>query len=106
MVIPIHGRRHSLENRILTRSFGASPKSQHLDGQAMDLRIVDENGEGLVDPKDVVIVRRILDLVIVNQHGGVGDCFQKKHALSGYVIHFDTRGYRARWWDQSIVSGP
>lgn len=106
MVIPLHGKRSKIENRLASYFFGASPKSQHLHGQAIDLLILDVNNDGKSDQTDVQIVRRILDLVIVNNHGGLGHCLDVNHPWSDQIIHFDNRGYRARWYDQSVVSGP
>lgn len=75
--------------RINTARGGAS-QSQHIEGKAVDLIIEDVNMDGTIDDLDKEIVLNILEGIVGNE-GGMG-------LYPGTMtIHFDTRGYGARW---------
>jgi uncharacterized protein YcbK (DUF882 family) len=81
-----NGHRHPLYNM---RSKG-SGDSQHQYGTAVDLEIRDINKDGKVSKEDKDIVLEILEEIVGNE-GGVG-------LYPGTMsVHFDCRGYRARW---------
>lgn len=74
------------------KKVGGATCSQHQYGTALDLTVGDINDDGNADRKDRKIVYDILDKKLVKNKGGVG---KYKHAPR--LIHFDTRGKRARW---------
>jgi len=71
---------------------GGARMSQHMFGRAIDIAISDINGDGVfTESVDKKIIYSLLDTAIIRNSGGLG----------GYpgtnVVHFDTRGSRARW---------
>jgi uncharacterized protein YcbK (DUF882 family) len=71
---------------------GGAKSSQHIYGRAIDLSIGDIDKDGkFSEATDKKIVLSLLEDKIINNSGGVG------HYPGTNVIHFDTRGYRARW---------
>ncbi len=66
--------------------------SQHQLGTALDISVGDINGDGASDYKDRAEVYSILEYKLVKNDGGIG-----KYPNSPKLIHFDTRGKRARW---------
>ncbi len=101
-------RRHSPNYFILTtirprwlnellRPFGAAPFSRHVHAEAVDLIVLDVNGDWSADAKDVDIVYDVLNRVIVRDGGGVGTYKGEPLFLQYQMIHFDCRGHRARW---------
>lgn len=64
--------------------------SQHIYGRAVDLRIGDINRDGKSNQNDKKIVIDILEIIVGNK-GGLG-----KYPGT-MCLHFDSRGYRARW---------
>jgi len=91
----ISGRRWKLDNYILTKINGAASKSQHLKGKAIDIIILDINKDGKINSKDVDIVYQILDEKIVKDYGGIRR--YKFGKINQQMIHFDSRGKKARW---------
>ncbi|MGC6415825.1 MAG: YcbK family protein [Bradymonadia bacterium] len=71
---------------------GGAKKSQHLWGKAIDFRVKDINGDGLVGMMDKRIVLDILERRVIAQRGGIGRYLDHDTAL-----HIDVRGYPARW---------
>ena len=69
---------------------GGSSKSQHIFGTAIDLSILDVNQDGQKTQEDKTIVLDLLEQII-GDHGGIG------RYPGSMNLHFDTRGYRARW---------
>jgi uncharacterized protein YcbK (DUF882 family) len=66
--------------------------SQHIYGRAIDLTIGDINKDGKFDEAtDKKIVLLLLENDIIKNLGGVG------HYPGTNAVHFDTRGYYARW---------
>lgn len=93
----ISGRRWALDNWILTNWGGAAPKSKHLMGQAVDIIVLDVNDDGKSNSMDVDIVYKLLNEKIVSNNGGIGTYKNEKGFLDRQMVHFDCRGYRARW---------
>jgi len=81
------GFRHPRHNEKVR---GAS-KSRHIYGQAIDLTIKDIDKNGVANQKDKSIVLDILEKKVIKNEGGIG---RYPNTMS---VHFDTRGYRARW---------
>lgn len=96
-LLVISGRRYWLDNRILSTFGGASRKSRHMRGQAIDVVVLDVNEDDDINRKDVDIVYRILDRQIIGDSGGLGTYKNESDFLSRQMVHFDTRGRRARW---------
>lgn len=77
---------------------GASKTSQHLHGRAIDIMVLDINGDWKCNSKDVDIVYNILDKKIIKNKGGIGTYYKKAgNFFDRQMVHFDARGKRARW---------
>lgn len=76
---------------------GAAKESYHLRCKAIDVIVRDINNDGQSDKKDVLIVKGILENEIVKNNGGVGIYLASNHFFSRQMVHFDSRGYKARW---------
>lgn len=83
----VNGFRHPAYNE----KVGGASLSRHLIGQALDLQIGDINDDGYANQKDKTIVLDFLEKEIIKDQGGIG---RYPGTMS---IHFDVRGYRARW---------
>jgi uncharacterized protein YcbK (DUF882 family) len=84
-------------NDILVRFGGAASRSQHLQSTAIDIVVMDVNGDGRANSKDVDIVYAILHRKIVKNKGGIGTYKNEYTFFDRQMVHFDSRGYRARW---------
>jgi len=93
----ISGRRYALDNWLLNKFGGASSKSKHLKGQAIDIIVLDVNDDGNINSTDVDIVYKILDKIIILNKGGLGIYKKQKGFFNRQMIHFDCRGTNARW---------
>ena len=93
----ISGRRWPVDNYLLNKLGGASKKSRHLRGQAIDIIVLDVNQDGKRNAQDVDIVYNILDKRIIKDKGGIGTYKKESGFFSRQMIHFDCRGKRARW---------
>ena len=93
----LSGRRFWIDNKILTTFGGASKNSRHLKGDALDIIVLDVNGDGTADRTDVDIVHRILDEELIGDRGGLGTYKNESGFLNRQMVHFDLRGHRARW---------
>jgi uncharacterized protein YcbK (DUF882 family) len=82
-----YAHRHPL----LNQEVGGTSVSYHIRGQAIDLIIWDINRDGLPGKEDKQIVLDLLDTKIIKDKGGIG-----RYPWSN-VVHFDVRGYKARW---------
>jgi uncharacterized protein YcbK (DUF882 family) len=65
--------------------------SRHILGQAIDIVIGDINRDGGYTVEDKQIVLDILEDKVIRNAGGVG------RYPGTRTVHFDTRGFRARW---------
>ena len=71
---------------------GGATCSQHQMGTAIDILVGDLNNDGTADKADRSLVYDILENKLIKNKGGIG-----KYKNHPKLIHFDTRGYRARW---------
>lgn len=78
--------RHPTNNYVT----GGASQSQHMFGNAIDIAVKDINNDKKVTQKDKEIALEIVE-DIIGSKGGVG---RYPGTMS---IHFDCRGYRARW---------
>ena len=84
-------------NDILVKYGGAASKSQHLVGRAIDIVVLDVNSDGSSDSKDVDIIYNILNKKIIRSKGGIGTYKNEHSFMDRQMVHFDSRGFRARW---------
>ena len=96
-LLVISGRRYWLDNKILATFGGASRNSRHLRGDAIDVVVLDVNGDGDADRADVDIVYGILERQLIRDVGGIGTYKGEHDFFSRQMVHFDLRGHRARW---------
>ncbi|MEL6671037.1 MAG: D-Ala-D-Ala carboxypeptidase family metallohydrolase [Bacteroidota bacterium] len=82
-----NGYRHPAYNKRV----GGASRSRHIVGEAVDISIRDINQDGRSTQEDKAIVLEILDRQIIGNGGGLG---KYPGTMS---VHFDVRGYRARW---------
>ena len=76
---------------------GAAPKSKHIVGDAIDIVVMDVNKDGDANYKDVEIVKTMLEKEVIGKNGGIGTYPNAYDFLSRQMVHFDCRGYAARW---------
>lgn len=93
----ISGKRYERDNWLLSKFGGAAKKSQHLKGSAIDIIVLDVNRDGQSNARDVDLVFKILDRKIVKDKGGIGTYKKESGFFNRQMIHFDSRGSRARW---------
>ncbi|MGB0932220.1 MAG: hypothetical protein ACPGVB_15660, partial [Chitinophagales bacterium] len=62
-----------------------------------DILVLDVNKDGESNDKDVDIVVDILNEKIVKNEGGIGTYKKEGSFFSRQMVHFDCRGYWARW---------
>jgi uncharacterized protein YcbK (DUF882 family) len=95
-LIVISAKRANWHNNILTL-FGASSRSRHLKGDAIDIMVMDVNADGQINGKDVDIVYAILDKQIVKGKGGLGTYKSDFGIWNRQMVHLDCRQKRTRW---------
>ena len=95
-VLVICTKRNEWINDIFIKISQAEPNSRHLKGEAIDILVFDINSDGKINGKDVDIVYNILDTEIIKDNGGIG-AYKNQGLLSRQMVHFDCRGYRAKW---------
>jgi uncharacterized protein YcbK (DUF882 family) len=95
-LLVISSKRANWHNQILTL-FGASSKSRHLSGDAIDIMVLDVNSDGEIDSKDVDIVYQILDKKIVKNKGGLGTYKSEIGIWNRQMVHLDCRQKKTRW---------
>ena len=83
-------------NYILNKISQAELRSRHLKGEAIDILVGDVNSDGRTNGQDVDIVFHLLDTRIIKDQGGIGT-YKNKSPLIKQMVHFDCRGYKARW---------
>ena len=81
------GFRHPIYNE----QVGGASKSRHIRGQAVDISVEDIDWDGKISKEDKAIVLEILEKKVIGSKGGIGK-YPKTQ-----TIHFDVRGYKARW---------
>jgi uncharacterized protein YcbK (DUF882 family) len=62
-----------------------------MQGSAIDIQVGDINRNGIANAADKKIILDVLEKQIIGNRGGLG-LYPKSD-----VVHFDTRGFRARW---------
>jgi len=82
-----NGHRHPRYNERI----GGSKLSRHIMGEAIDIRVNDIDKNGKYTKKDKDIVLKILEDKVIKDKGGIG------RYPGTRAIHFDVRGYKARW---------
>jgi len=95
-LLVISSKRAKWHNEIL-RLFGASSKSKHLTGDAIDIMVMDVNNDGRMDGHDVDIVYSILDQKIIRNSGGLGTYKTEFFIWNSQMIHVDSRAKKTRW---------
>ena len=94
----ISQRRNPVFNAMLANSVDVS---EHLKGKAIDVFVLDINGDGTFDLSDIELMEKANKQVERNHpnlKGAFGDYFLSKNsALTQHMIHIDTRGYRHRY---------
>jgi energy-coupling factor transporter transmembrane protein EcfT len=94
----ISQRRNPVFNAMLANSVDGS---EHLKGKAIDIFVLDINGDGTFDLSDIELMEKANKQVERNHpnlKGAFGDYFLSKNsALTQHMIHIDTRGYRHRY---------
>jgi len=93
----ISGRRWAWDNYLLNKFGGAAKKSQHLQGNAIDIIVLDVNGDSKIDGKDVDLIYVLLNKKIIRNQGGIGTYKQQNGFFNQQMVHFDCRGHKARW---------
>ena len=96
-LLVISTKRFKWHNDIQVKLSGAAKESRHLIGDAIDFIVLDINGDGNSDNKDVDIVFNVLDKIIIKDKGGVGTYKGENSFIYRQMIHIDCRGYKARW---------
>jgi uncharacterized protein YcbK (DUF882 family) len=92
--IILSGKRWPWHNKLLK---GAAKNSKHLQGQAIDIVVLDVNRDGRANGLDVDIVYQILDQIIIGDQGGIGTYKGEAGFMDRQMVHFDCRGSRSRW---------
>lgn len=82
-----NGHRHPLYNKMV----GGASQSRHILGQAVDITVGDINNNGKIEQVDKQIILDLLENNIIKDQGGIG---KYPGTMS---VHYDTRGYKARW---------
>jgi uncharacterized protein YcbK (DUF882 family) len=97
-IIVVSGTRWKWHNDLLHYfETGAAKQSFHLKSKAIDIIVRDVNDDGKSNKEDVLIVKELLENEIVGSEGGVGIYLKSNNFFSRQMVHFDCRGYRARW---------
>jgi len=97
-LIVVSGTRWKWHNDLLHYfETGAAKQSFHLKSKAIDVIVRDVNHDGEANKEDVLIVKELLENEIVGSKGGVGVYLKSNNFFSRQMVHFDCRGYRARW---------
>lgn len=93
----ISQKRHRWYNNLLQNSIG---RSNHLKGLAMDLWVMDLNGDGKWDRQDIDLMAETikeLDIEHPELSGWIGT-YLDKGRLASRMVHFDVGGKRNPKW--------
>jgi uncharacterized protein YcbK (DUF882 family) len=96
-LLVVSTKRLKWHNQVQVKYAGAASKSRHLAGDAMDFLVFDVNQDGTSDSRDVDIVYRILDKLIIKSKGGIGTYKGEGSFIDQQMIHIDCRGVKTRW---------
>lgn len=94
--VVISGKRSGAYNKLLPLS---SPHSMHLSGKAMDLWIIDADGDGKFTSADIRLLE-FANAEVEKEHPDLKGAFgaYTRHAYpSNHMVHLDTRGYSVRY---------
>ncbi len=93
----ISEKRSRLYNSILKNS---AKNSYHINGNAIDVYVIDVDGDLDFDEKDIKIIEKANKLVENKNKNFVGalGTYRSKGYLTRHMIHFDTRGYKKRYY--------
>lgn len=97
-LLVISTKRFKFHNKVQEKYAGASSRSRHLVGDALDFIVFDINKDGKSDSSDVDIAYKILDKQIIKSTGGIGTYRRERSFINKQMIHIDARGYKARWF--------
>lgn len=92
----ISGQRHLWYNKILPNS---AKDSYHLKGEAIDIYVIDINGDGIFNSEDIKIFQsanKYVESIHPELIGAVGT-YTTKGYFTRHMIHVDTRGYKLRY---------
>lgn len=95
-LLVISSYRAPWHNRMLTR-FGAARYSRHIQGDAIDILVMDVNRDGKMNTADVDIVYALLDEKIMPGTGGLGSYKHQRGFWNRQMVHLDCRSEKARW---------
>lgn len=92
----ISGKRSKWYNNLLSNS---SKNSNHLRGNAIDVYVIDIDGDGEHTKKDIEIFESVNNYVESNNPELVGafGTYTNRGSFSKHMIHIDTRGYKKRY---------
>lgn len=92
----ISTKRNSWYNKILINS---AKKSVHLKGDAIDIYVIDINGDFKFDSEDIKIFEDCNSIVEKKHPELVGSLgtYRNKGYFTKHMIHIDTRGYKKRY---------
>lgn len=93
----ISGKRPQFFNSLLAKYGNAHKNSTHLKGEAIDILVFDINDDDESNHLDVDIVYDILNNKIISKNGGIGTYKKRSGFFTRQMVHFDCRGYWARW---------
>ena len=93
----LSGRRWKWDNYLLNQFGGAAKNSQHLQGKAIDIIVLDVNKDGLINGGDVDLVVKVLKQSVIKNKGGIGTYKGQSGFFNRQMVHFDVRGNKARW---------
>ena len=93
----ISTKRFSFHNNIQVKLAGASTRSRHLTGDAVDFLVLDVNDDRKRNSADVDIVYKILEEEIMKEKGGIGVYKNEKSFIDRQMIHIDCREVKGRW---------
>ncbi len=82
----------AFRNPNYNKLIGGASCSQHQNGNAIDISVGDVNNDKKIDKMDVEIIYNLLNEKLIGNSGGLG-----QYENHPFLIHFDTRGHRARW---------
>ena len=92
----ISGKRHSWYNSLLSNS---AKDSYHIRGEAIDIYVIDLNGDGIFNSKDIKIfesANKYVESTNPDLVGALGT-YTTKGYFTRHMIHIDTRGYKKRY---------
>jgi len=92
----ISGKRHSWYNNLLSNS---AKDSYHLKGKAIDIYVIDLNGDGVLNSEDIKIfesANEYIESIHPELLGALGT-YTTKGYFTKHMIHVDTRGYKERY---------